>query len=89
MRQTGEEIRQNLAERLCWEATRRDDSRVEWCLYPKPVVDGVNRLQEGALLDQCFHFLQALGMIALLEHVHGAAIQREMVPFVQYVLLYE
>ena len=88
MGQTREAITQNLAERLCWQAARRDDSRVARRLYRKQVVDGVYRLDEGALLDDFFHFLQELGVVDLLEDVQGTAIQREMVPFVQYVLLY-
>ena len=35
MRQTHDEITQNLAERLCWEVARRDDSRVARRLYHK------------------------------------------------------
>jgi len=77
-----------LAERLCWEIAHRDDALVARCLYRKQLVDGVYRLDEGALLDDFFHFLQAIGVMALLEEVHGAAIQHEMRPFVQYVLLY-
>jgi DDE family transposase len=88
MRQTPDEITQNLAERLCWEVARRDDTRVARRLYRKQEVDGVYRLDEGAVLDDFFHFLQSTGVMALLEQVHGAAIQREMVPYVQYVLLY-
>jgi hypothetical protein len=77
-----------LAERLCWEVACRDDARIARRLYRKQVVDGVYRLDVGALLDDFFSFLQAIGVMALLEQVHGAGIQREMVPFVQYVLLY-
>ena len=88
MGQTPDEITQNLAERLCWEIARRDDSRVARRLYRKQLVDGVYRLDEGALLDDFFHFLQAIGVMSLLEEAHAAAVQREMVPFVQYVLLY-
>jgi hypothetical protein len=88
MGQTFDEITQNLAERLCWEVARRDDSRVARRLYRKPLVDGVYRLDEGALLDDFFHFLQAIGIMGLLEEAHGAAMHRQMVPFVQYVLLY-
>jgi Transposase DDE domain len=88
MPQTRDEITQNLAERLCWEVARRDDSRVARRLYRKQVVDGIYRLDQGALLDEFFHFLQTLGVMALLEQVYGVAIQRVMVPFVQYVLLY-
>jgi hypothetical protein len=88
MGQTHDEITQKLAERLCWEVARRDDCRVARRLYRKQLVDGVYRLDEGALLDDFLHFLKAMGVMALLEEVHGAAIRREMLPFVQYVLLY-
>jgi hypothetical protein len=88
MRQIREQLTQNLAERLCWQVARRDDTRIARRLYRKQLVDGVYRLDEGALLDDFFHFLQAIGVMGLLEQVHGAAIHREMVPFVQYVLLY-
>src|SRR5918995_2653933 len=88
MRHAKDELVQNLAERLCWEVARRDDSRVARRLYRKQLVDGVYRLDEGALLDDFFHFLRAIEVIALLEQVHGTAIQREMLPFVQYLLLY-
>src|SRR5215472_3470145 len=88
MGQTHDEITQNLAERLCWEVARRDDSRVARRLYRKQEVDGVYRLDEGAVLDEFFHFLDQIGVMALLAEVHGTAIQREMVPYVQYVLLY-
>jgi len=88
MPQTRDEMTQNLAERLCWEVARRDDARVARRLYRKQVIDGVYRLDEGALLDDFFHFLQTLGVMALLEQLHGAAMHRVMVPFIQDVLLY-
>jgi putative transposase len=46
MGQTREAVTQNLAERLCWQAAQRDDSRVARRLYRKEVVDGVYRLDE-------------------------------------------
>jgi hypothetical protein len=88
MEQTREAIAQNLAERLCWQAARRDDSRVARRLYRKQVVDGVYRLDEGALLDDFFYFLHELGVVDLLDDVQGTAVQREMVPRVHYLLLY-
>jgi hypothetical protein len=88
MRQTPEAVQQNLAERLCWQAAYRDDSRVARRLYHKQVVDGVYQLDEGALLDDFFYFLQELGVGDWLGDIQGTAIQREMVPIVQYVLLY-
>ena len=88
MNQTREDVAQNLAERLCWQAARRDDSRVARRLYRRQVVDGVYRLDEGALLDDFFYFLQQLGVVDRLSDVRSTTIQREMVPVVQYVLLY-
>ena len=88
MGQTRDETTQNLAERWCWAVARRDDARVARRLDRKPVVDDVYRLDEGAVLDDFCHFLQSLGVMALFEQACGAAIHREMVPFVQYVLLY-
>jgi hypothetical protein len=88
MGQTPDEITANLAERLCWEVARRDAARVARRLYRKQLVDGVYRLAEGAVLDDFWHFLQAIGVMTLLEEAHGAAIHRTRLPFVQYVLLY-
>jgi hypothetical protein len=88
MGQTHTELTENLAERLCWEVARRDDVRIARRLYRKEVVDGVYRLDEGALLDDFFHVLRGIGVMALLENVHGTAIQREMLPYVQDILLY-
>ena len=88
MEQTREAMRQNLAERLCWQVAHRDDARVARRLYHKPVVDGVYQLDEGAWLDDFVYFLHELGVVDLLSDVQGTAVQREMVPFVQYVLLY-
>jgi hypothetical protein len=88
MQQTRDEITQNLAERMCWEVACRDNTRIARRLYWKQVVDGVYRLDEGAVLDDFFHFLQSLGEMALLEQASGAGVHRAIVPFVQYVLLY-
>jgi Transposase DDE domain len=88
MAQTREEIAQNLAERLCWQVARRDDSRMARRLYRKQVVEGVYQLDEGALLDDFVYFLRELGVVDGLRDVQGTAVQREMVPFVQYLLLY-
>jgi hypothetical protein len=83
MGQTHDEITQNLAERLCWQVARRDDARMARRLYRKQLVDGVYRLDEGAVLDDFFHFLDQVGVMVLLAEVRGAAIQRQMLPFVQ------
>jgi hypothetical protein len=87
MAQTREAITQNLAERWCWQAARRDDVRVARRLYRKHMVDGVYRRDEGALLDDFFSVVRQLGVLNLREGVQGKALQREMVPVVPYLLL--
>ncbi len=87
MGQSREAITQNLAERWCWQAAHRDDARVARRLSRQPVVDGVYRLDEGALLDDFFHFLRQLGVLDLMEGVQGKALQREMGPGVHSLLL--
>jgi hypothetical protein len=71
MPQTNDEITQNLAERSCWEVARRDDARIARRLYRTQLVDGVYRLDEGAVLDGFFHFLDQRGVMTLLAEVHG------------------
>jgi hypothetical protein len=48
----------------------------------------VYRLDEGALLDDFFHLLRELGVLDLMAGIQGTALQREMVPVVQYLVLY-
>jgi hypothetical protein len=83
MGQTPDEITQNLAERLCWEIARRGDSRVARRLYRKPLVDGVYRLDKGALLDDFFHLDAATKMPLAVKvgqiHEHEALWARALV----------
>jgi hypothetical protein len=65
MQQTRDDMPQNLAERSCGQVARRADRRIARRLYRKPVVDGLYRLDQGALLDECCHCLQTLGVMAL------------------------
>jgi hypothetical protein len=87
MRQTTDELAQHGAARWCWEVARRDDTRVARRLYRPQAVEGVDRLNEGAVRDGVFHFLDQIGVMAWLAEVHGAAMPREMGPYVQDVVL--
>ena len=61
MKQTQEEMNWSLAERLCSEVAHRDNTPVARRLYRKQVVDGMYRLDAGALLDDFLHFLEDVG----------------------------
>jgi hypothetical protein len=89
MAHTRDKMNQTLAERLGWQLSRRDDSRVAGRLYRKQVVDGVYRLDKGTLQNDFFRFLNQVGTMALLAEAHGMTIQRGMAHFVPGVLLDE
>jgi hypothetical protein len=61
MGQAHDEITQNVSERLCWEVAPRDDSRGARRLYRKQGIDGVYRLDEGAVVDGQARQIQYLG----------------------------
>jgi hypothetical protein len=86
MDQTREALAPNLADRLCGQVARRDDTRVARRLDRQPLGDGVYRLDEGALLDDFCHVLHATEVMARREPGHGTAIQRAMIPGVPYGL---
>jgi hypothetical protein len=73
MKQTPDDIAQNLAEHWCLEVGRRDDSRVARRLYCRHLMEGVYRIYEGALQDDIFHFLDqvgVMGMLSLADNTH-------------------
>jgi len=86
--QSQDDIKTNLVERLDWRFARRDDHRVARRLWKRQGVDAIYSLEEGALLDAFVHFLDEVKVLALWHQLRGEGIQREMVDFFQYVLLY-
>ena len=88
MGQAHEDITHNLAEQLCRELACRNDCQVVRPLDHKQHVDGVFRLDEGVVLDNSSHFPDQVSGMALLAEIHGMTSQREMLPFVPYVLPY-
>lgn len=82
------EIEETLAERLCWQVAKRDDDRIARVVSKKNEVNGVYHLDQGAILDEFFHFLETTGVSKLLSELKGEGIKREMVDFTQYVMLY-
>jgi hypothetical protein len=86
--QNKEEITTNLVERLDWRFARRDESRIARRLWKKQPVDAISSLEEGAILDEFVHFLDEIGVLSRWQALQGEDIQREMVDFFQYVMLY-
>jgi hypothetical protein len=83
MEQTRAAITAHLAERVCWQVARRDDSRVARRLYRKPVGDGVSPLDGGAVVDACVQCLEEREGLTWRQHARGTGVERERVPRVQ------
>jgi Transposase DDE domain len=75
-------------ERLSWQLAYRDDTRVAQALYDGEEIEEMHELSEAGLLDEFFAFLEEVGMMALLERMELPAVQRVLIPTVQFVLLY-
>ena len=75
-------------ERLNWQLAWRDDGRVAQALYAGEEIEEMHELSEAGLLDEFFVFLEEIGMMAMLERLELPAVQRVLVPTVQFVLLY-
>src|SRR5881275_1235815 len=75
-------------DRLNWQVAWRDDTKVGQALYAGEPIDEMHQLSEAGLLDEFFVFLKDLGMLEAFEQVSQSAVQRTLVPTVQFVLLY-
>jgi Transposase DDE domain len=75
-------------ERLSWQWASRDDKRVAQALYAGEAIEEIHELSEAGLLDEFFVFLKEIGLLAVLEQMEVAEVQRVLVPTVQFVLLY-
>src|SRR3989440_6952487 len=75
-------------QRLNWQVACRDDRKVGQALYAGEPIEEMHQLSDAGLLDEFFVFLKDLGMLEAFEQVSQSAVQRTLVPTVQFVLLY-
>lgn len=87
-KQTQEEVRRNLISNLSWQAAQRNDERVAQAIHEGEELDAIYGLDEVGLLDGFFHFLEEVGVLSLIEEIEVPAIQRVLIPVVQFVLLH-
>jgi len=85
--QSPEDVTTNLVERLDWRFARRDERRIARRLWQKQAVDAISSLAEGAIVDECVHCLDEVGVLPRWQAWQGDGIQREMVDFFQYAML--
>lgn len=82
------EIEENVVKKLSWKMGKRDDVKVAQELHRSREIGGVYGLEESGLLDGFFMFLGEVGVVELLKKITAKGIQRVMVPFVQFIVLY-
>jgi hypothetical protein len=70
-----------------WSRTGNDGARGARCPYRKQVVDGLYQLDDRAILDGFYHFLDAIDVMGLPSDVQGAAHATGGAFFVQYLLM--
>ncbi len=87
-KQTQEEAQRNLFNNLSWQAAERNDKQVAQAIHNGEEVDAIYGLDEVGLLDGFFEFLKQVGILSLIEEIEVPAIQRVLIPVVQFVLLY-
>src|SRR5947209_11056343 len=75
-------------ERLGWQTAQRDDRRVAQALHEGEAIDAMHELSEAGLLDEFFHYLEVVGVSALIAQLELRSVQRVFLPVTQLVLLY-
>lgn len=86
--QTAEDIRRNIINNLSWHAATRDDRQVAQAIHHGEEVDAIYGLNEVGLLDGFWHFLDLVGILALMAAIPAPAMERVIIPIVQMVSLY-
>ena len=80
MGHTPDAITPHLAARWCWQVARREEARIARRLSRQLLVEGVYRLDDGAVVEDFCHGLDQVGVKALRAEGRGAARHRAMRP---------
>lgn len=87
-KQTAEDVRRNIVNNLSWRAATRDDRHVAQAIHQGQELDAIYGLNEVGLLDEFWHFLDLVGVLALMTAIQAPAMERVIIPIVQIVSLY-
>ena len=87
-RQSENEVRENVVNKLSWEMADRDENRIARQIQEGGEIDAVYGLDECGLLDGFYLFLEEAGVLGLLEKISAEGVKRVMVPFFRFVHLY-
>lgn len=87
-KQTAEDIRRNIINNLSWRAATRDDRQVAQAIHQGEEMEAIYGLNEVGLLDEFWHFLELVGILALMVAIPAPTVERVIIPIVQMVSLY-
>jgi len=87
-KQEQEEIEENTIKKLHWHMGIRDDKEVGRAIHKNRQMDGIYELDENGILDGFYEWLEEIGVIKMLKEITACGVQRMMIPFFQFTLLY-
>ena len=85
---TREKMQDTLCNRLFWHTAERDDAKVAYHLFHRREMDVVYAMDEAALFDSFFNYLQEIEVFPLLAYLDPQKQQRRNVRFIQLVLVF-
>lgn len=85
---TREQLQETLCNRLFWHTAERDDAKVADHLFHHREMNVVYNMDEAALFDSFFNYLQEIELFAHLQHLDPQKQRRKNVPFFQIVLVF-
>ena len=85
---TRQQMQQTVLQRLFWHTAERNDARVADHLFRRREMDSVFTLDEATLFDFFFQYLREIQVFPLLQAITTKDQQRELIPFIQFILVF-
>jgi hypothetical protein len=88
-KQSLSECKEHAVKCLSWKIVQRDDKAVAKELYESKTMDAVYTLEDVTLVDELFYFIRDhLGLLEKWEEIQPNSIERVMIPFHYYLMVY-
>ena len=87
-KQNEKELEKNIVDKLSWKMAERDEKKVAKEMHEGKEIDEIYGLDEIGLLDGFYQWLEEIGAVELIKKITPEGIQRVLVPFFQFVMLY-
>jgi hypothetical protein len=88
-KQSLSECKEHAVKCLSWKTTQRDDKAVAKELHESKTMDAVYTLEDVTLVDELFYFIRDhLGLLEKWEEIQPNSIERVMIPFHYYLMVY-